>query len=151
MVQTNAVSVASSQQITRPVSAQRTTSRTNPKPSRRTRGLDEIAPFLHQVQKIVAEECAKHETIKTISWYKTWESWMQQNVLNETSMNSVTAIIVPELFYNQQTIKSVVEKYLDEIHPISTYTDITRLSDKLVTWVSWIEVDSFHSVKKKLG
>ena len=27
----------------------------NPKSSRRTRGLDEIAPFLHQVNKIVSE------------------------------------------------------------------------------------------------
>ena len=147
MVQTNAVSAASSQQMNRPVSTQRTTDRTTPKPSRQTRGLDEIAPFLHQVQKIVAEECAKHETVETIPWYKTWDSWMQQNLLNKTSMNSVTAIIVPELFYNQRTIKSVVEKYLDEIHPISTYIDITHLSDKSVTRVSQIEVDSFHSVK----
>ena len=149
MVKTNAVSVASSQQMTRPVPVHKTTGRNIPQPARRNRGLDEIAPFLHQVQKIVSEECAKHETVSTIPWYKTWESWMQQNLLNKTSMNSITAIIVPELFYNQRTIKTVVEKCLDEIHPIRTYIDITHLSDKSVTWVSRIEVDSFHSVKKK--
>ena len=135
MVKTNAVSAASSQQTTRPVSAQRASGRTITKPARRNRGLDEIGPFLHQVQKIVTEECAKFDTVKTIPWYKTWESWMQQNLFNKTSMNSVTAIIVPELFYNQRTIKSVVEKCLDEIHPILTYIDITHLSDKSVTWV----------------
>ena len=151
MVQTSIVSVASSQQKTRPVSAQRTTGRTNLKPARRNRGLDEIAPFLHHVQKIVSEECAKHETVETIPWYKTWESWMQQNLFNKTSMNYVTAIIVPELFYNQRTIKSVVKNCLDEIHPLRTYIDITHLSDKSVTWVPRIDVDSFQSVKKKRG
>ena len=37
------------------------------------RGLDEIAPFLHKVNKIVADECAKHATLEALPWYSTWE------------------------------------------------------------------------------
>ena len=114
-----------------------------PKPNKHTRGLDEIAPFLHQVEKIVTEECAKFETVHTIPWYKTWESWMNQNLLKKTSMNSVTTIIVPDLLYNQRTIKAVVERCLKEIHPINSYIDITHLTDKSVTWTPKVEIDSF--------
>ena len=38
-----------------------------PKPTkRRHRGLDEIMPFLHQVDKIVTEEASKHTTGDTM-------------------------------------------------------------------------------------
>ena len=36
------------------------------------RGYDEIAPFLHKVNKIVAEECAKHTALDALPWYPTW-------------------------------------------------------------------------------
>ena len=74
---------------------------------------------------------------------------MQQNLLLKTSMNSVTSIVVPDLFYNQRKIKAVVEKYVDEIHPITTYIDITYLTNKSVTWVPRVDIDNFQSVKKK--
>ena len=126
------------------------TGHNNPKPTRRTRGFDEIMlSFLHQVHKTVSEEYSKHETVNTLSWYKTWESWMQQNILLKISMNSVTSIIVPDLFYNQQTIKAVVEKCINEIYLITAYISITHLSDKPVTWVPHVDIDSFQSAKKK--
>ena len=151
MVKTNAISVASSQQMTRPVFVHRTTGRNNTKAARRNRGLDEISPFLHQVQKIVSEECTKHETVETTPWYKTCESWMQWNLLLKISMNSVTVIIVPDSFYNQRTVKVVVEKCIDDIHPITTYIEITHLTNKSVTWVPRVDIDSFQTVKKKRG
>ena len=151
MVKTNAVSAASSKHTRTHVYPNQTTGCNTLKPTRCNRGLDEIRPFLHQVNKIDSEECSKHETADTIPWYKTWESWMQQNLLLKTSMNSVTAIIVPDLFYNQRTIKAVVEKCIDEIHPITTYIDITHLTDKSVTWVPRVDIDSFQNVKKKRG
>ena len=58
-------------------------------------------------------------------------------------MNSVTSIIVPDLFYNQRAIKAVVEKCVDKIHPITTYIDITHLTDKSVTWVLRFDIDIF--------
>ena len=36
-------------------------------------GYDEVAPFLHEVHKIVAEEYAKHESPDQLPWYTTWE------------------------------------------------------------------------------
>ena len=149
MEKTNAVSVASSKHMKTHVSPNQRTGLNTLKPTRRNRGLDEISLFLHQVDNIFSEECAKHETIETIPWYKTWESWMQQNLLLKTSMNSVTATIVPDLFYNQRMIKGVVEKCIDEIRPITTYIDITHLTDKSVTLVLRVDIDSFQSVNKK--
>merc|ERR1740124_64765 len=72
----------------------------------------------------MTEQCAKHTTVKTIPWYKTWELWMSQNLLRKTRINSVTTIIVSDLSYNQQTIKAVVVIYLQEIHLITSYIDI---------------------------
>ena len=73
---------------------------------------------------------------------------MQHNLLLKTSMNSVTSIIVPDLFYNQRMIKAVVEKFVNEIHPIITYIKITHLTDEPVTLVSRVDIDSSQSVKK---
>ena len=42
-------------------------------------------------------------------------------------MNSVTTIIIPDLLYNQRTIKTIVERHLEEIYPIMSYIDITHL------------------------
>ena len=127
----------------------RSSDRHTTKLSRCNRGLDEILPFLHQIQKIVTEECSKHKSAETIPWYKTWESWNQQNLLLKKSMNSVTSIIVPDLIYKERTIKAVVEKCIKEISPIAAYIEITHLTDKSVTWVPRIDIDSFQSVKKK--
>lgn len=100
MVQTNAVSAATSNPTKIPVTPKKISGNNTPKLSRRTRGLDEISPFLHQIQKIVSDECSNHESVETIPWYKTWESWMQHNLLIKTSMNAVTSIIVSRDYEN---------------------------------------------------
>ena len=119
-----------------------------PKPAkRRHRGLDEIKPFLHEVDKIVTEEASKHTTGNTMPWYILWQKWKSKDLFNKTSMNSITTVICPDLHYNQRTIRSVVERCLRDITPIDSYIDITNLSDKSVSWCSKIEVTSFKSVR----
>ena len=73
--------------------------RRSTKPTPRVRGLDEIKPFLKQIGKIVTEECQKYDTPNDLKWYTTWESWNTQELLEKTSMNSITNIICPDLFY----------------------------------------------------
>ena len=57
MVKTNAVLAASSKHMKNPVSNNHTTGRKNLKPTRCNRGLNEISPFLHQVQEKIREMC----------------------------------------------------------------------------------------------
>ena len=95
---------------------------------RRNRGLDEITPFLHQVDKIVTEEGAKHTSVDTMPWYTTWQNWKSMDLFKKTSMNSITTVIIPDVHYNQRTIKTVVERCVRDITPI----DITHISDKSV-------------------
>ena len=116
----------------------------------RVRGLDEIKPFLKQVGKIITIESQKYDTTDSLSWYKTWESWDKQDILTRTSMNSITNIICPDLFYNQRTIKAVVNRCLEKIPPIESYIDITHLSDKSVEWTSRVgDIASFKSIKMR--
>ena len=105
----------------------------NTKVTPRVRGLDEIKPFLKHVGKIVTEESQTYATTDDMPWYKTWESWINQDLLNAKSMNSISDIICPDLFYNQRTIKAVVNRCIEQIPPIETYIEITHLSDKSVT------------------
>ena len=37
------------------------------------RGYDKLAPFLHEVNKIVAEDCAKQANLDDLPWYSIWE------------------------------------------------------------------------------
>ena len=74
---------------------------------------------------------------------------MDQNLLLKTSMNSVTTIIVPGLFYNERTIKAMVERCMDEIHPITSYIAMTHLTDKSESWLPHVDIDSFQSVRKR--
>ena len=67
----------------------------------------------------------------------------------KNSMSSVTIIIVQYLLYNQRMIKVVVERCLEEIHPITSYIDIMHLTEKSVTWVPQVDIGSFQSVKNK--
>ena len=67
--------------------------RHTPRTSPRLRGLDEIKPFLRQVEKIVTEECPKHDKAQTFPWYKTWESWSSKKLLEMKSWNTLTDII----------------------------------------------------------
>ena len=128
----------------------RTSQSSNSKMPPRVRGLDEIKPFLKQVGKIITEESQKYDTTDSLSWYKTWESWDKQDILTRTSMNSITNIICPDLFYNQRTIKAVVNRCLEKIPPIESYIDITHLSDKSVEWTSRVgDIASFKSIKMR--
>ena len=45
------------------------------------RGYDKIASFLHEVNNIVAEECANHTPLEALPWYPTWEQWNDQHFL----------------------------------------------------------------------
>ena len=74
---------------------------------------------------------------------------MNQNLLKKTSINSTTMIIVPDLSYNQQTIKVVVERRLQEIHPIKLYIDIAHLTNKSVTQISRVDIDNVQSARNK--
>jgi len=118
-----------------------------PTTKRRNRGLDEISPFLHRVDKIVTEEGAKHTSVDTMPWYTTWQTWKSMDLFNKISMNSITTVICPDIHYNQRTIKIVVERCVRDITPIGTYISITHLSDKSVIWSSRIDVASFKSIR----
>ena len=87
--------------------------------------------------------------LESITWYTTWILRTSKDHLKKTSMNSITTIIFHDLFYNQRTIKVVVEKCIKYITPILSYIDITHLSDKFVTWTSKIDINSFKSVRNK--
>ena len=102
---------------------------TVPPTKRSTRGLTQISPFLHHVDKIVMEEAAKHTTAETMPWYTIWLSWKSKDLFKKKSMNSITTVICPHLAYNQRTMRAVVQQCLDKITPISDYIDVTHLSD----------------------
>ena len=103
-----------------------------PTMKRRNRGLDEISPFLHRVDKIVTEEGTKHTSVNTMPWYTTWQTWKSMDLFNKISMNLITTVICPDIHYNQRTINIVVERCVRDITPIDTYISITHLSDKSV-------------------
>ena len=50
----------------------------NRNPSGKKRGYDELKPFLHEVNKIVAEECVEHMNVNDIPWYATWENGLRK-------------------------------------------------------------------------
>ena len=72
-------------------------------PSKKIRGYDALKPFLHEVNKIVSKECARHESMEGLSWYKTWEKWNAKDLFTSTSINVIGKIVCPELKYNEQT------------------------------------------------
>ena len=39
---------------------------------KKIRGYDALKPFLREVNKIVSEECSKHESVNGLSWYTQW-------------------------------------------------------------------------------
>ena len=68
--------------------------------------------------------------------YSIWKPW-------------TTSIICPDLNFNDRTIQTVVDHCRMKITPLTTYINITHLSDRSVTWSSNITVDSFNSVKNR--
>ena len=106
------------------------------------RGFNEITPFLHEVSKIVSEECSKHESPQDFDWYTTWTSWNVPSMFTKKSMNYIVQRICPEVKYPHRTIRTIVNKITTAISPILTYIEIVNLSDTSVKW----EIDSFKSV-----
>ena len=49
--------------------------------TKKIRGYGAIKPFLHEVNKIVKEECAKHESLEELPWYTKWKSGTTRNYL----------------------------------------------------------------------
>ena len=96
------------------------------------RGYDEIAPFLHEVNKIVAEECANHTSLEAIPWYPTWEKWNDKHLMSSPSINDIGKIICPELKYKERTIIQIVQRITKAITPVSKYIQVTHVSDTSV-------------------
>ena len=95
----------------------------------KNRGYDELAPFLHEVNKIVAEECATHENLEDLPWYATYEKWNDQHLLRCTAINVIGKIVCPDLKYTERTIKQVITKIVFNITPVSQYIQVNHLSD----------------------
>ena len=121
----------------------------NPTTTGKNRGYDELAPFLHEINKIVAEECAIHTNLNEIPWYATWEKWIDQHLMRKTALNVIGQIVCPELKYIERTVENVIKRIVLDIPPVSKYIRITHISDTSVQWDSLIEVDSFRSMKRK--
>ena len=115
---------------------------------RKVRGYDEIAPFLHEVQKIVDEECAQHPPHE-LPWYPIWQQWSDKHLMLSPSINDIGKIICPELKYKERTIIQIVKRITTDITPVANYIQVTHVSDTSVVWDSLIEVVSFKSLKKK--
>ena len=118
-------------------------------PTGKNRGYDELAPFLHEVNKIVAEECAIHANPGDLPWYAIWEKWNDLHLLRCTAINAIGKIVCPDLKYTERTIKQVISKIMSAIPPVSRYIQVNHLSDTSVQWESLIEVDNFRSMKRK--
>ena len=112
-------------------------------------GYDEIAPFPHEFNKIVAKECAKHSKLDVLPWYSTWEQWNDKYLLRSPSINNIGKIIFPELKYAEQTIQKIVQRIKSDILPVLQYMQENHVFDTSVVWESLIEVDSFRSLKSK--
>ena len=112
------------------------------------RGLDEIAPFLHEVNKIVAEECA-NKSLEALPWYPIWERWNDKRLMRSPSINEIGKIICPDLSYNERTIQAIVKRITTDITPVTKYIQVSHVSDTSVIWESKIEIDSFRSLKSK--
>ena len=91
------------------------------------RGYDKIAPFLHKVNKIVADECVKQATYNTLSWYSTWESWNNKHLIQSPSINNIGKITCPELKYTERTIEQIVNIIITDITPIDQYIQMNHV------------------------
>lgn len=73
-------------------------------------GHDGFQSFLHEVNKIVAEECTKHGTLYDLPWCKSWEDWKAKQLFNNTALNYKGRIIRSELKYNGRNVKSIAKR-----------------------------------------
>ena len=87
-------------------------------PSTKNRGYDEIAPFLREVNKIIAEECAKHDTLADLPWYTIWEEWKTNGLFHKVSINSIGKIICPELKYMERTVRQIINRVIKDVTPV---------------------------------
>jgi len=118
-------------------------------PKKKNRGYDGIAPFLHEVNKIVAEECKKHGTLDDLPWYIVWKGWKDKHLFNKTALNYIGKIICPELKYTARKVKTIVERIILDITPVSSYIKIRAITDNSVEWESLQEVDSLTSMNSR--
>ena len=100
-------------------------SQENPATTGKNRGYDELAPFLHEVNKIVAEECALHTNFEELPWYATWEKWNDKLFMTYTAINKIGAIVCPQFKYNERTVQNVIKTILSEITPVSRYIPVS--------------------------
>jgi len=114
---------------------------------RKIRGYDALKPFLREVNKIVSEECSKHESVTGLSWFTQWSKWNEKSLFTVTSINTIGKIVCPELKYNERTVKQITNRIMSDITPLSAYLTISYCSDTSVKWDSIIEVGSYKSVK----
>ena len=114
---------------------------------RKIRGYDALKPFLREVNKIVSEECSKHESVTGLSWFTQWSKWNEKSIFTVTSINTIGKIVCPELKYNERTVKQITNRIMSDITPLSAYLTISYCSDTSVKWDSIIEVGSFKSLK----
>ena len=108
-----------------------------------------IKPFLHEVNKIVKEECAKHKSVEDFPWYSIWKTWDKKDLFEFTTINVIGRIVCPELRYKERTIKNLAQRILSDITPVSSYIQVNELSDTSIRWESLVKVDSFKSLKVK--
>ena len=121
----------------------------NPVTTGKNRGYDELAPFLHEISKIVAKECASHTNLDDLPWYATWEEWNDKHLMRKTALNVIGQIVCPELKYIERTVENVIKRIVLDITPVSKYIQVNNISDTPVQWESIVEVDSFRSLKRK--
>ena len=120
------------------------------KPSKhKIRGYDAIKPFLHEVNKIVKEECAKHESVADLPWYSVWKTWDDKELFESKTINVIGRILCPELTYKERTVKNLAQRIISDITPLSSYIQVNEISDTSVKWETLVEVNSFKSVKVK--
>ena len=53
------------------------------------RGYEANKSFLHKVNKIVQEDCSKHESVKELPWYKKRKEWSNKELFESTSINII--------------------------------------------------------------
>ena len=88
------------------------------------KGYNAIKSFLHKVNKIVKKECAKYESGDMLSWYSKWKKWNKNELFESTSINKIGKIVCMELKYKERRVKSLAQKNIPDIAPVSLYIQV---------------------------
>ena len=65
--------------------------------SYKRRGYYELVHFIHEVSKIVADECVNYANLDDLPWYSTWKKWMEKQLLRNKTINGIASVICLEL------------------------------------------------------